>query len=107
MPEDLYNQRMNQLLARLPGRLHRAIQWLLEPSRKWVRIPAGVLFCIGGILSFLPVLGLWMLPVGIFLLSEDVPLFRRLSIRFLDWVARKHPKWLAPPVLDTPKSEQP
>ncbi|AIQ90765.1 protein of unassigned function [Methylobacterium oryzae CBMB20] len=27
----------------------------------------------GGVLSFLPVLGLWMLPLGLALLSEDIP----------------------------------
>ncbi|MEJ2122428.1 MAG: hypothetical protein P8Z76_17350 [Alphaproteobacteria bacterium] len=39
---------------------------------------------IGGILSFLPVLGLWMLPAGMLLVALDVPFFRR---RVLNWVA--------------------
>ncbi|MDG6093522.1 hypothetical protein LOC54_00075 [Acetobacter sp. AN02] len=107
MSEDLYTQRISALLARLPERLRKGIQWLLEPSRKWVRIPSGLLFCVGGLLGFLPVLGFWMLPVGILLLSEDFPPFRRLSMRGLDWVARKRPGWLEPPAGSPPPGNPP
>lgn len=32
---------------------------------------------IGGILSFLPVLGIWMLPLGLILLAIDLPILQR------------------------------
>ncbi len=36
------------------------------------------MLCIGGgFLWFLPVLGFWMLPVGVILLAEDVPRMKR------------------------------
>jgi len=92
--EALRERRMMKLVGRLPGWLSRRVHWLLEPSRRWVRIPAGVVFMIGGVLSFLPVLGLWMLPLGFLLLAEDVPLFRVWSARMLAWVEREHPGWL-------------
>ena len=38
---------------------------------------AGVLLVIGGLLGFLPVLGYWMLPLGLALLSVDWPWARR------------------------------
>lgn len=52
---------------------------------------------VGGVFSFLPVLGLWMLPLGILLLAEDFVFFRRLSDRCLEWIERRHPNWMAPP----------
>ena len=42
-----------------------------------LRVPLGLLLCLGGALWFLPVLGLWMLPLGLLILSEDVPWLRR------------------------------
>ena len=42
----------------------------------------GLVLMVGGILSFLPVLGLWMLPLGIAVAALDVvPLWRRLRGR--------------------------
>jgi len=37
----------------------------------------GCSFIIGGILGFLPVLGFWMLPVGLVILSRDSRRIRR------------------------------
>lgn len=47
-------------------------------ARGWwvVRLPVALLFIAGGILSILPFLGLWMLPVGLLLLAVDLPLIR-------------------------------
>ena len=57
--------------------------WLKRPltairARGWwiVRVPVALLFIAGGILSILPFLGLWMLPVGLLLLAVDLPLLR-------------------------------
>lgn len=40
-------------------------------------MPAGILLVIGGMLSILPVLGIWMLPLGLVLLALDVALLRQ------------------------------
>ena len=68
---DRHDPRLDQLSARLPPRLRSAFQWLLRPSSAWTRIPAGILLICGGLLGFLPILGLWMLPLGLLLLAED------------------------------------
>jgi hypothetical protein len=47
-------------------------------------------------LAFLPILGVWMLPLGLALLAEDAPPLRSLRSRILDWVERRHPRWLQP-----------
>lgn len=57
--------------------------WLarMRDAPAYVRIPVGVLLIIGGLLSFLPVLGPWMLPLGLVLLAPNVPFARRLLRR--------------------------
>jgi hypothetical protein len=87
-------RRLNQLIDRLPGRVQHSVRWLRRPSSRWMRIPAGLLLIIGGLLSILPILGLWMLPLGLMLLAEDVPFLRRASDRLLDWIERRRPHWL-------------
>jgi hypothetical protein len=43
------------------------------------RLVLGLFFIAGGVFAFLPVLGLWMIPVGIAIAWLDVgPLWRRL-----------------------------
>jgi hypothetical protein len=83
--------RLVQLIARLPNRLQTAVRWLRRPSSRWARIPAGVLLICGGVLSILPVLGLWMLPLGLALLADDAPPLRRARRRVLDWIERRWP----------------
>lgn len=61
-----------------------------------IRLPVAVLLIIGSLLSFLPVLGLWMLPVGLLLLAVDLPILRpfvttaaiRIRIRLRRWRRR-------------------
>jgi len=38
-----------------------------------IRLPLGIVLICGGILSFLPILGIWMLPLGLMLLAIDFP----------------------------------
>jgi len=94
-PPEALERHLAWLLDRLPARVRRAVVWMRRPSARWVRIPAGVLLIIGGLFGFLPVLGLWMLPLGLILLSEDIPALRRLTNRVLHWVEqrwlRRHP----------------
>jgi hypothetical protein len=96
-PADPHSRRMDALTSRLPTeRLRSAVRWLRQPSARWVRVPAGLLLMLGGVLSILPVLGLWMLPLGVLLLAEDVPLLRRLTDRLMDWMERRRPHWFQP-----------
>ena len=88
--------RLDKLVHRLPPRMGGAVTYLLKPSSRWVRIPSGTLLVLGGVLSFLPVLGVWMLPLGLALLAEDVPALRSWRAKVLDWVERKKPHWLDP-----------
>ena len=47
------------------------------PGSRIARIVIGLLLIIGGVLGFLPVLGFWMIPLGLIVLSIDLPVVRR------------------------------
>jgi hypothetical protein len=87
-------RRLELLVRRLPVRLQAAVRWLRKPSSRWLRIPAAALLIVGGVLAFLPVLGLWMLPLGVVLIADDVAPLRRATGRILAWIERRHPHWL-------------
>ena len=74
---------------RLPPRGAKFVAWLRKPSSIWVRIPLAFLLIVGGIFSFLPILGLWMLPLGLLLFAQDVPWLQPPLARMLGWIERK------------------
>lgn len=51
-----------------------------------VRSVLGILLMIGGVLGFLPILGFWMLPLGLILIALDIPPLRR---RVTDWIRKR------------------
>jgi hypothetical protein len=88
--------RLERLIDRLPNRARSAVRFLRRPANRWFRIPIGILLTFGGILGFLPILGFWMLPIGLALFADDVPLLRSGRSRILDWIEDRHPGWLSP-----------
>jgi hypothetical protein len=62
--------------------------WKL-PGKRWQRVALGIVLTCGGLLGFLPVLGFWMLPLGILVLSVDFHPIRRLRRRFDVWRLRR------------------
>lgn len=96
---DERERRIELLVRRLPARVQAVVRWLRRPQARWVRMPAGVFFILGGCLAILPVFGLWMLPLGILLLSDDVPPLQRLTNRALAWVETRRPHWMGLPHL--------
>ena len=79
---------MAHLLTKLPDRARTAIEWLRHPPRRWLRLGAAMLLVIGGIFSILPVLGLWMLPLGLALMSDDVPWLKTPLEHSARWIER-------------------
>lgn len=94
---------LQRLLPRLAGVLEmlRADRW------RPLRLPLALLLILGGLLSVLPLLGVWMLPAGLLLLALDVPALRapvsaaiircrrRLSL-LSRWWQRKRAAWRGP-----------
>ena len=59
------------------------------PRSRIFRLILGLALIVGGVLGFLPVLGFWMIPLGLLVLSVDLPIVRRWRRRFEVWWGRK------------------
>jgi hypothetical protein len=88
------DRRLVRLIDRLPARVRTLVHLLSRPSSRWLRIAASVTLIIGGVFAILPVLGVWMLPIGLALLAEDVAFLRSWRSRILDWIEHRRPHWL-------------
>ncbi len=63
------------------------------PRSRPLRVVMGFAFVAMGFVGFLPVVGFWMIPVGLAILSVDSPLARRLRRRAEVWVMRRYNRW--------------
>jgi hypothetical protein len=96
LPRDRRFQRQFEVLSRLIPALRRPMDMLRRKSWRAVRIPLAVICILGGMLWFLPLFGLWMLPFGLLMLAVDVPVLRgpisalviRLRRRISQWRSR-------------------
>ena len=59
------------------------------PQSRILRIVVGILFVLFGLVGFLPIVGFWMIPVGLFILSVDFAPVRRVRRRMTVWFQRK------------------
>lgn len=87
---DLFDRTLDRLEQQ--ARLGGAIRWCRHPARRRHRLPLGILCLIGGLFWFLPVVGIWLLPVGLVLIAHDVPRLRNPVARCMLWLEAR---WLA------------
>ncbi len=66
---------------------YRIMHWGDNHVPRGIRTLLGVLFMIGGVFGFLPILGFWMLPLGVAFVALDIPPARR---RIDVWMERLH-----------------
>ncbi|MGK2739679.1 hypothetical protein ACSHT0_02195 [Tepidicaulis sp. LMO-SS28] len=59
------------------------------PGSPIIRVVLGLVLIGGGFLGFLPILGFWMLPLGLVILSVDFAPVRRLRRRAEVWWGRR------------------
>ncbi len=59
------------------------------PASRIARVSLGLVLVLGGIFSILPVLGLWMIPLGLLVLSVDFAIVRRWRRRVELWWAKR------------------
>ena len=79
----------------------RALRALRQERYRLVRIPLALLLILGGLAGFLPILGFWMLPLGLLLLAIDLPGLRPgvskgvilLRRRYQVWRRRLRDRW--------------
>ena len=55
------------------------------PQSKPIRIGLGILLVAFGLVGFLPVVGFWMIPLGLLVLSVDIPIVRRWRRQLALW----------------------
>ncbi|MET3790401.1 hypothetical protein [Aquamicrobium terrae] len=59
------------------------------PRSRRARVAIGVVLIVFGLFGFLPVLGFWMIPLGLLVLSYEFALVRRWRRRFAVWWERR------------------
>jgi hypothetical protein len=95
--ERILQRRLGWAEEKLPGFLGAWVGHLRQPSASWVRVPVGLLLIAGGAVGFLPVLGFWMVPLGLALLALDFALLRRPAATMIvtgeRWWTRLRRRW--------------
>lgn len=76
-------------LDHVRGRLKLGALEIPVPKSRAGRIAVGSAFIGGGVLGFLPILGFWMVPAGLLVLSHDLPGVRRRRRRAAVWWNRR------------------
>ena len=74
---------------RVAGVIYRTLRWGRERLPPGVRTIVGILFMIGGVFGFLPILGFWMFPLGAAFIALDVPFARRRLDRWMAELRRQ------------------
>jgi hypothetical protein len=77
----------------LPESAGAFLRWLKWPSSRWVRVPIALVLIVGGAVGFLPVLGFWMIPLGLLLLAQDIPFLQRPILQTLTLLEQKWIQW--------------
>jgi hypothetical protein len=82
---------MNRLIDRMPTKVGHAMRKVRSPEAAPYRIPAGVALTVGGVFGFLPILGFWMVPLGLAVMAQDVPVMRKPTAHLVRAINRKLP----------------
>lgn len=93
-PTERRFQRQFEVLSRLFPALRKPLAMLRQKGWWLVRMPVALLFVFGGLFSFLPVLGVWMLPFGLLLLAVDLPHLRGPISVLMIRARRRIKRWL-------------
>lgn len=82
------NDELDRLQERMPHPVARVMKKVRSPEAKPYRIPIGVVLTAGGVVGFLPILGFWMVPLGLAVIAQDVPVMRPPLARGIAWINR-------------------
>lgn len=74
---------------------HRTYRKLLTAPRV-ARVAVGLALVAGGLFGFLPVLGFWMIPLGLVVILFEMPWIRHLWRRTRAWWKNRHPNQEGP-----------
>ena len=63
--------------AAIRMQMARVLVWIRANVPPGLRLVLGLLLIVGGVFGFLPVLGFWMIPLGVMVAAFDVRLLLR------------------------------
>ncbi len=69
--KERFERQFRYFAARVPF-----LDGLRKPGWMIARLVAGLLLVVGGMLAILPILNVWMIPLGLLLLAIDLPLLQ-------------------------------
>lgn len=76
-------QRLNELFLKARHQFKSTLRYIHQNVPPGLRLLLGVALMIGGVFAVLPVLGLWMIPLGIAVAAMDIlPVWRWIKKRF-------------------------
>lgn len=80
-------RRLRQFLTRenIARFTYVTLKWGDDHVPFGLRSVIGVIFVIGGVIGFLPIVGFWMLPLGVALIALDLPWTRH---KVHDWMVK-------------------
>jgi hypothetical protein len=84
-----FDDELQRLTQRVPAWARRTIRSASRPDAAWLRIPLAIGLMIGGTFGFLPLVGFWMLPLGLALLAMDLRFLQGPLARFMAFINRK------------------
>ena len=80
------DRELDRLARNVPAWAAPLIRWVRKPGSGWVRYPLALALIGGGVIGFLPILGFWMIPLGLVLIAEDIPFLQRPLGRLIRWI---------------------
>ena len=72
------------LARRFAAITYRTLKWGHEHLPVGIRSLIGVLFMVGGVFGFFPLLGFWMFPLGVAFVALDIPWTRHRIHSWMD-----------------------
>lgn len=84
---------LDRYQAKMPRWMARFVAWIRKPELRVTRIISGVVLVLLGFVGFLPILGFWMVPLGLVLLAQDITFLRRPVVGAIEWCERKWRGW--------------
>ena len=78
-----FHEEMNRLQNHIPTWVGHNLNRLRGKRAIWVRVLTGVALIVAWGFLPLPLVGIWMLPVGLVLLAHDIPIVRAPIARLL------------------------